>query len=257
MPNPREFFICRKLDNTHQEIHNDWEHTLNHITIGEFLTHFDQYLEKNYNPLDFDKQFWEEMDELSINYQHPRELYFPSDNNIQKGDFGEALCSYVVSHLFNIDIPVLPWARKITRDKPISNFDLIGYEIVNNKINTLYIFTSKCSPKLKNLRSLISHASNEFRELTKWQLLYKLRLFYRLFQSEIDESLFNDFLSRFLQDNDRNQIKILGFFTCSNKAYLENCGTKFNDLSKIFSGNRHIVRINYIRAIMRYFFRRN
>ena len=203
MPNPREFFISRRLDNTHQEIHNDWEYTLNHITIGEFLTHFGQYLEKNYNPLDYEEQFWEEMDELSINYHHPREVYFPIEKSIQKGDFGEALCSYVVSHFFNLDVPVLPWARQIARDKPISNFDLIGYELANNKIDKFYIFTSKCSPKLKNLRSLISDTSKEFRELTQWQLINKLRLFYRLFQSEIDENLFKDYLSRLFLDINR------------------------------------------------------
>jgi len=256
MLNPREFFISRRLDNNQQEIYNDWEYTLKSITINEFLIHFDQYLENNYNPFDFEEQFWEEMDELSIIYKHPREEYFPIENKIQKGDFGEALCSYVVSHFFNIDIPVLPWARKIARDKPISNFDLIGYELVNNKISRFYIFTSKCSPKLRNLRSLISDTSKEFRELTQSQLITKLHLFYRLFQSEIDESLFNDYLSRFLRDIIRNPIKIIGFFTCSNKAQLENCGTKFGDLNGYLSGNRHIIRIKYIRAIIRYFFRR-
>ncbi len=248
------FFNSRRFSGDNNSINSDWEHTTYKDLLYDWLIDFSNYLDLNYKPFGNEEEFWTDLDEFGVPLENPKDTYFPSKVNIQKGDLGEAICSFLLENNFNMEVPVLPWARKISKNKALSNFDLICYNYNNQEIDNFIICTVKCNPKLKNLRSNISNASKEFKNLNFYKIISKLKLYYRAFQNELDNDLLNHIISNHLKGK-RNVIKIIGFFISSLRANHINCATKFSDLNPLIPVKKNIIRHHFIRAALKFFFR--
>ena len=258
MYNPNKFFKSKPFNPSISSLDTEWEHNLKEKTYNEWKSDFKQYLEKSYIPDDISstnklyEQFLKDLEEFGIKSKYQKGFYFPTADKVQKGDFGEALGSYILENCFKIEFPALPWARKITPNKPISNFDLIGYNYDGKEISNFIICSAKLSPKKDNLKSLINKACREFEELTNEDIIIKLLLYRRAFKSEFKIEIFFDAFRKHLIT--KNTIKILGLFTGPKEIILEECGLNFKNVNNIFPSYRHLLKHFNLNDSIKYLF---
>ena len=236
----------------------EWEHNLKEETYDEWKSEFKQYLNQSYLPEDISntnklyENFLKDLKDLGIKSKHSKDFYLPTSDKVQKGDLGEALGSFILENCFEIDFPALPWARKITPNKPISNFDLIGYNYRGGILSNFIICSAKLSPRKNNLNSLINKECREIKQLNNEDIIFKLFLYRRAFKNEFKVEIIYDAISKHAIS--KNTIKILGFFTGPMEIGLEDCGLNFSSINNIFPSHRHLLKHFNIDDSINYFY---
>jgi len=200
-----------------------------------------QYLRENYIPhTPDDEQFFIDCSEEGIHLRNPRDYYLPDVELIKKGDYGEAIGSYLMNKMYDIYFPVLPWARKESKNTSLKNFDLIGFKLLNDQVDFCLICESKLGLSLNSIQSEISKCKSKYKELNREGLIEKVRLFRRLFRAEFNMNYFNNAMKKHFQD--KNSVKLLGIFTGPPDINFNNCSKEFQNTNKYFPCFRHLIK---------------
>lgn len=227
---------CTSQNGCSNDLDDNWIYKIKQKKIDDWINIIKSYLKQNYVPNpNFLKELYNDLDKglgLSLpSYLNFENSFMPSTDKIKKGDLGESFASYILKNKFDLVFPCLPWARKLNQNKPLSNFDLVGF---SNSKNELNLISCKCSDDKKDLSSQISKVKKEFSDLTTIDLLSKLNLFFRAFESDFEPFKLN--FQKILKIKPfGDKIRKIGFFIGPENLNFTNCATKFPHNKHIFT----------------------